>query len=419
MPRIFISYRRDDGGGYAGRLFDHLEKKFGKANIFMDIDSLSPGDDFVDVLHSSIGSCDVLLAVIGKNWLAVTDEKGRRRLDNAKDFVRVEIVAALDRNVYVIPVLVGGAQMPQPTQLPNKLTRLARRQAFTMPDAGFPGAVDRLIAEIDKVADRAQIAEQERLERERAEAAAKRAEEERAVEADRIRRAREAEELHRKEEEDRKVQQDAAVRRIPLQDRLEELRRQRLENRASAETQIRVANQKKVEQGHIERQRPEAGSKIAGLRPIERQSKQAEAGAKVVGQKRAVATGKWTASEVLAFLVAIPVLNAISFFGGRWASWLIAERYLDSFLHRLGLPTAFPHWLIVAVAILVLFPIGNWLARLAGQKVSLLGGTLLVVLPGFVIGFRLFTGIASNNQPSVWYAVEAVLVLLLPIALKS
>jgi hypothetical protein len=112
MSRIFISYRRDDSAGYAGRLYDRLAAHFEPENVFMDIDAIEPGLDFVEVIEQAVGSCDVLIALIGKQWLAIKDGQGRRRLENPEDFVRLEIKTALDRNIRVIPALVGGAAMP-------------------------------------------------------------------------------------------------------------------------------------------------------------------------------------------------------------------------------------------------------------------------------------------------------------------
>ena len=107
MPGIFISYRREDSCAYAGRLYDHLIEQFGKDRVFMDVDSIEPGVDFVEVLQNTVSSCDVLIAVIGQHWLTAADTEGRR-LDHPEDFVRVEISTALSRNVRVIPALVAG-----------------------------------------------------------------------------------------------------------------------------------------------------------------------------------------------------------------------------------------------------------------------------------------------------------------------
>ncbi len=109
---IFISYRRDDAKHAAGRLVDRLGQTFAKDQLFLDIDNIEPGLDFVKVLSEQVQACDVLQAVIGPGWLDSRDAGGSRRLDNARDFVRIEIEAALARDIRVIPVLVDGAQMP-------------------------------------------------------------------------------------------------------------------------------------------------------------------------------------------------------------------------------------------------------------------------------------------------------------------
>ena len=124
--QIFISYRRGDSAASAGRLYDHLKGHFASNYIFMDVDNLDAGIDFVEAIGESVGSCDVLIAVIGDRWLISSDEEGRRRLDNSEDFVRVEIATALKRGIRVIPVLVEGASMPRPSDLPDDLKSLER-----------------------------------------------------------------------------------------------------------------------------------------------------------------------------------------------------------------------------------------------------------------------------------------------------
>jgi len=151
MSRIFISYRRDDSAGYAGRLYDRLSERFGQGQIFMDIDTIEPGLDFVEVIEKAVGSCGVLIALIGRQWLTITDATGHRRLDNPEDFVRLEIATALDRNIRVIPVLVRGATMPRSTDLPDALKKLARRNALEISDTRFHYDVDRLIETLEKV----------------------------------------------------------------------------------------------------------------------------------------------------------------------------------------------------------------------------------------------------------------------------
>jgi hypothetical protein len=152
MSRIFISYRREDSAGYAGRLYERLSKRFGGDDVFMDITTVEPGLDFVEVIEKAVGSCDVLIALIGRQWLTVTDATGHRRLDDPEDFVQLEIATALDRNIRVIPVLVGGATMPHSTDLPNALKKLSRRHALEISDTRFHYDVTRLIETLEMVA---------------------------------------------------------------------------------------------------------------------------------------------------------------------------------------------------------------------------------------------------------------------------
>src|SRR5580658_7220056 len=110
--QIFISYRRDDSSAWAGRLSDRLSSYFPSNQIFMDVDTIEPGVDFVEAIEESVGSCDVLIAVIGTDWLTSSTRASKRRLEIAEDSVRVEIATALKRDIRVIPVLVEGAAMP-------------------------------------------------------------------------------------------------------------------------------------------------------------------------------------------------------------------------------------------------------------------------------------------------------------------
>jgi hypothetical protein len=154
LPRraanIFISYRRGDSAGHAGRLFDHLSGRF-PSRVFMDVDTIEPGIDFIDVIEQAVGCCEVLIVMIGDDWLHATDVEGRRRLDHPNDFVRLEIATALQRDVRVIPVLVNGAAMPRPEDLPPDLAKLTRRNAIELSDARFSFDVDRLIQAIEAV----------------------------------------------------------------------------------------------------------------------------------------------------------------------------------------------------------------------------------------------------------------------------
>jgi hypothetical protein len=150
MSGVFISYRREDSSGYAGRLFDILSTHFGRENIYMDLDTIMGGDNFETVIEEKISQCDVLLALIGERWLTSTGVNGSRRLDMAGDFVRLEIAKALKRGVRVIPVLVGGATMPHQDELPSDLRPLSFRQAMDLRDAHFHADAEQLIDELNK-----------------------------------------------------------------------------------------------------------------------------------------------------------------------------------------------------------------------------------------------------------------------------
>jgi hypothetical protein len=147
--RIFISYRREETAYPAGWLYDRLADRFGGRQVFKDVDSIQLGDDFVEVITRAVGSCDVLVALIGDQWLTITDAHGRRRLDDPDDFVRLEIEAALTRNVRVIPILVDGARMPRADELPDSLVKLVRRQALELSPARFEFDTSRLLKVLD------------------------------------------------------------------------------------------------------------------------------------------------------------------------------------------------------------------------------------------------------------------------------
>jgi uncharacterized RDD family membrane protein YckC len=148
---IFISYRREETAGQAGRLYDRLSGRFGPGRVFMDVDSIAIGVDFTTAITEAVSGCDILLALIGREWLSITDAGGRRRIDDPDDFVRVEIEAALQRDIRVVPVLVEGAVLPQAADLPPSLRLLVRRQALMLSHVGFGSEVSRLIAAVDAV----------------------------------------------------------------------------------------------------------------------------------------------------------------------------------------------------------------------------------------------------------------------------
>lgn len=135
MRAIFVSYRRHDSEGEAGRLYDDLVEMFGDRSVFMDVAGISVGRDFRKAIDENIASCGALLAIIGPGWMDLKDESGRRRLDDPGDFVRMETASALKRDVPVIPVLVRGAKMPRADQLPDDLKELAYRNCVEVTHA--------------------------------------------------------------------------------------------------------------------------------------------------------------------------------------------------------------------------------------------------------------------------------------------
>ncbi len=146
MRAIFISYRRNDTEGEAGRLFDDLIAEFGENSVFMDVTAIEAGRDFRKAIDESVATCGVLLAIIGKNWVEAKDDNGQRRLDDPTDFVRLETSSALRRDIPVIPVIVRGATMPRPEQLPDELRDLAYRNCAELTHARWGSDVQLLIA---------------------------------------------------------------------------------------------------------------------------------------------------------------------------------------------------------------------------------------------------------------------------------
>jgi hypothetical protein len=140
VASIFISYRRDDAAGQAGRLCDRLNARLGGDRVFMDIEDIRPGQDFVRAIDERVAGCDYLLVVIGPRWL-----EGLQRRAGTEDFVRHEIAAGLRAGLTVIPVLVGGARMPAARDLPPEVSALARRNAVTLADDRFDDDVARLL----------------------------------------------------------------------------------------------------------------------------------------------------------------------------------------------------------------------------------------------------------------------------------
>ena len=148
-PKIFITYRREETGAQAGRLYDAMAARFGENNVFMDVD-LAPGVDFVERISEAVGACHVLIVVMGPTWATVKDEGGRARLADPEDFVRLEVETALRRpEVTPIPVLVAGAKMPDRDDLPQEIRAITRRNALELSDLRWRQDVGRLMSTLD------------------------------------------------------------------------------------------------------------------------------------------------------------------------------------------------------------------------------------------------------------------------------
>lgn len=149
MPSVFISYRRDSAGAVAGRLRDRLVSEYGHSSVFIDVDTIKPGDDFRKVISSAVGDSDVLLAVIDERWnphvKAPDGSASVARLDSEDDFVRIEVASALAQGVRVVPVLYKKAQLPAEDELPADLQGLTTRQAVRVTDETWDSDVRRLI----------------------------------------------------------------------------------------------------------------------------------------------------------------------------------------------------------------------------------------------------------------------------------
>ncbi len=245
---IFISYRREESRWSARSLYDRLSASFGPKQIFMDIDAIALGEDFIKAIERTVSECDVLIAIIGANWLTSKDDQGDRRLNNPEDFVRMEIATALSRDIRVIPVLVDGALMPRPTELPDDLKPLVRRNALRISDTSFDGDCQRLVAAIK------QVLETERLEKER-------------LETERLEKERLEAEGHELEEKERL---EAGRRQKEEQEQLEAEQRQREETERIA--QRREREQRERAAAKI-RERPEKQQLDARSREHEEQER--------------------------------------------------------------------------------------------------------------------------------------------------
>ena len=155
--RVFISYRRDDAAGYAGRLEEALEQQLGRGSVFRDVLDIAPGEDFAHTIRQRLGGAQAVLVLIGPRWAGVAGD-GTRRIDDARDFVRLEVQAALQSGVRIVPVLLPGATLPSAAELPDALQALAQRNAMTLADAHWAADVQRLLRAIGMAPQRRRIA---------------------------------------------------------------------------------------------------------------------------------------------------------------------------------------------------------------------------------------------------------------------
>jgi hypothetical protein len=154
MFQIFISYRRDDVPGVAGRLGDRLVQEFSRKAIFIDVDAMKPGGDFLTQIEKELAKCDVLLAVIGPNWMNPVNDRGLSRIGQTGDYVRIELAAALKRGISVIPVLVDSASMPSEDALPEDLKPLCRRSGMVLRNTRFDADSEAILRALKSILPR-------------------------------------------------------------------------------------------------------------------------------------------------------------------------------------------------------------------------------------------------------------------------
>src|SRR6266511_4088854 len=245
--RIFLKYRRDETSGHAGRLFDVLAARFGNDHVFMDIDRIEPGLDFADVISEAVASCDVFIALIGSRWLTSADAKGRPRLENPEDFIRLELEAALELDVRLIPALVQNAQMPSSDELPETLRPFARRHAVELSDTRWTFDIGKLIETLERL--ETGLAERETAERE----AQERAEAEAQAQAERETAEREAQEREAQERAEAEAQAQAE-REAQEREAQEREAQERAEAEAQAQAEREAQEREAQERAEAEAQ---------------------------------------------------------------------------------------------------------------------------------------------------------------------
>ena len=151
MREIFISYRREDSEGWAGRFADALQKEFGSRSVFFDFESIEPSSNWRNTVEQALMNCKLMIALIGPRWITATDAGGGRRLDDPEDLVRFELATALTRRLPVLPLLVGKASLPKPADLPTELRAMLNHQAFELPSHNWNHDIESLVRAVETI----------------------------------------------------------------------------------------------------------------------------------------------------------------------------------------------------------------------------------------------------------------------------
>ncbi len=403
---IFLSYRRDDSRGYTNAIYTVLEYHFDSDQIFMDVDTLIPGSNFVQSLEDAVEACDIFLAIIGLRWESIEDKKGVRRLENPEDFVRIEVAHALKRGIPVIPVLVDGAEMPSSENLPDNLKDLAYRHAFSIGDH-MRSDVQRLIKVLEKTF--------ERLERERVEQEQKESELSAKQEAEQKAKAQAEADL--KEKEQAETEKKAAEEKEQLALQKAELERQEQEKieadrkareqagadlkakeQAEADRKVREkADQKAMAQAEADRQavekkaKREADKKAKIKAKADRKAQQVEkAGSSAPSALKKIPVWVWPVAGVVLTLIGYGLFGGLSPTSpeepGETEVSLAVADYTNSPTSEAISSTPIPEATIIPTAVLTAVPI---VEPPAGAEISnLKDGAVMVYVPSgdFIMG---------------------------------
>ena len=163
MAGVFLSYRRNDSGGWAGRLRDHLVLRYGEDRVWQDVEDLTAGSDYLPQILENIAAADAVLIVIGPHWLDERPQGDTTRLADPKDVLRIEIVHALKKKSGVIPTLVGGATMPDPKDLPRPVAPLVKRDGIAIMDADWVRSIQLLFEKLQDLSRTARAADKRRV----------------------------------------------------------------------------------------------------------------------------------------------------------------------------------------------------------------------------------------------------------------